>query len=209
MSCQQNILTAVSPRSVHVSEWLNTLLLAFFFFHPWSECHSIFPACHHKNPAGSCRCCAAVAITPLAMCFSGYRRVLQGSWTEVKKKCSIAHCTLLSPKHPRGKTVGTKTLAAAGCLKYLSPLCRTPSFFLTRKQIYTTFCIQISKQRSLPLYRRAAGDPTHGKIAVLMLSHTMCLHHERFAGTHMLDNCIHSFAPGNRDLLWLRISEIF
>lgn len=32
MSCQQNILTAVSPRSVHVSEWLNTLLLAFFFF---------------------------------------------------------------------------------------------------------------------------------------------------------------------------------
>ena len=122
------------------------------------------------------------------MCCSGYRRVLQGSWTEVKKKRSIAHGILLSPEHPRGMTVGTKTLAATGCLKYLPPLCRTPSFFLTRKQIYARFCIQVSKQRSLPLHRTAAGDPTRGKITVLVLSRTMCLHHERFAHTHMLDN---------------------
>lgn len=162
-----------------------------------------------KNPAGSCRCCATVAVTPRPMCSSGYWRVLWWSWTEVKKKCSIARCILLSLEHLRGITVGTKTLAAAGCLKYLTPLCRTPSFFLTRKQMYARFCIQVSKLRSLPLCRTAAGDPTRSKITVLALSRTMCLHHEHFTGTHMLDNCIHSFAPANRDLLWLRISELF
>lgn len=122
---------------------------------------------------------------------------LQGSWTEVKKY-SIAHCSSVS-KHPTGMTVGTKTSAAAGWLKDLNPLCRTPSFFLTRKQMYARFCIQVSK--SLPICRAAAGDPPHSKIIVPMLGCTMCLHHKHFAGTHMLDKCIHRFGPANRDLL--------
>lgn len=166
----------VSPGLCAVEHTLTCL-----FFRPQGKCHSIFPACHHKSPAGSCRCYAAVAITPWPMCCSGYRRILQGSWTEVKKKCSVTRCILLSTEHPKGVTVGMKTSAAAHCLKYLTPLCRTPSFFITRKQMYTRFWIQVSKQRSLPLRRTAAGDPTHGKITVLVLSRTICLHHDHFA----------------------------
>lgn len=62
-----------------------------------------------------CRYCAAVAILPT--CCSAYWR----SWTEVKKKCSISRCILLSPKYSRSMAVGTKTLAAEGCLKHFIP----------------------------------------------------------------------------------------
>lgn len=137
------------------------------------------------------------------MCCSGSRRALQRSWTEVKKKCSIAQCILPSSRHPRGMTVGTKSSAAADCLKYLTLLCRPPSFFLTRKQTYVfraRFCIQVSKQRSRPLRRTAEGDPSHSKITGLMPGCAMCLYHEHSAQTHMLGNCIHSSAPANRDV---------
>lgn len=95
-------------------------ILICLLFHSQGKCHSIFPSCHHKNPAGNCRCCAPLAITPLPTCCSGYRRALQGSWTELRKKRSITHRLLLSPEHPRGMTVGTKPLAAKGCPKYIS-----------------------------------------------------------------------------------------
>lgn len=56
--------------------------------------------------------------------------------------------------------------------------------------------------KSLPLCRTVAGLPTRTKITVLTLSRMVCCCLEQFACTRLLDNCVHSFAPTSRDLLW-------
>lgn len=86
-------------------------------------------------------------------------KVLQGSWTEVKQKCSISCCILLSPKYSRGMTVGTKTSAGTGCLKHF-----TPSFHWKTNTLQILHSGLLSESS-----RRAAGDPTHGKVKELMV----------------------------------------
>lgn len=93
-------------------------------------------------------------------------KVLQGSWTEVKKKCNISRRILLLLKYSRGMTVGTKTSAAAGCLKH-----STPSLLLTGKSCPPDFAFRspVREQQCPAPLQKGSWDPTHGKVKELMV----------------------------------------
>lgn len=162
----------------------------------WMPFHFSYLSSYKSN--WGCRYCAAVAITPLPTSCSAYWRYYRRPGQKLKRNAAFH---VASSSHPNTQG-GTKTSAAAGCLKHC-----TPSFLLTGKQMPSRFCIQVSCQRAAASCSSAEEqlEIPHMARSKSSWSSWMLLYQEppprALCMKPLLGNCIHSSAPASRVLL--------